>query len=148
MLRVDRRRNVVRDDCAPATSAHIGDDHVAWKHRVPLQLFVFLRGDESALVPCELVVHSVIDAEYSDAFVGEFGVEKLAAKWAGAYGVRSVCSEFNNSGPGEPVASFTEEFEEGGGKNSICNFEGVAAGGAAGGGFVSPARGAPLLFSL
>ena len=110
MLRVDRRRNVVWDDRAPATGAHNGDDHVAWKHRVALQLLVFLWPDESALVPGELVVHSIVDAEYGDASVGEFGVEKLAAKWARAYGMRLVCGEFINSGRRKPVASFTEQF--------------------------------------
>jgi hypothetical protein len=128
MLGVYRRRNVFRDDRAPTTCAHNGDDHVTGKHRVALQLFIFLWCDESALVPCEFVVHGVIDAEYGDASVGEFGVEELAAKWACAYGVWFVCGEFINSGRREPVASSTEKFDEGSREESVGEFESVAAG--------------------
>jgi hypothetical protein len=126
MLRVDRRRNVVGDDRAPPTGAHNGDDYIPWKDCVSLQLFVFF-WRESSPVPRKLVVHSIVDSEHGDACVGEFGMEELTAKWAGAYGVRLVCSEFINSGRREFIASFGEQFDEGGGEERVGEFQGIAA---------------------
>jgi hypothetical protein len=90
MLCVDRCWNIVRDDGAPATGAHNGDDHVAWENGIAFQLFVFLWSNKPPLTPCELVVYSVVDAEYGDASVGKFGVQKLAAKRPSANRLRFV----------------------------------------------------------
>ena len=132
MLRVDRCGNVVRDNRAPPTGTHNGDDDVAWEYGIALQLFVFLWRDEPALAPCELVVHSVIDSEYGDASVGKFRMKKLTAKRAGAYGVRVVCSKFVNSERWKPVASFTEHFEKRGGEERRAVQAGPARGGVVG----------------
>jgi hypothetical protein len=95
---------------------------------IALQLFVFFWRDEPTLAPCELIVHGVVDAEYGNASVGKFGVKKLTAERASAYGVRLICGEFINSGHGEPVSSFTKKPNEGGGDESVNEFEGITAG--------------------
>ncbi len=62
VLRVDRGRDVVRDDRATATCAHDRDQHISGVHFVALELPILFWCDEPALPPAKLISHGVVDA--------------------------------------------------------------------------------------